>query len=121
MAASRPDISNPDGLSLIQAGKAPAWMTDRRTLAVIAALEAKGLAGCARFVGGCVRNTITGHPVADVDIATTLTPDAVIEALTAADQAAGQALSKITIADLLDQNPASLAAFAPRSSCPVAA
>lgn len=85
MAASRPDISNPDGLSLIQAGKAPAWMTDRRTLAVITALEAKGLAGCARFVGGCVRNSITGHPVADVDIATTLTPDAVIEALTAAE------------------------------------
>ena len=43
------------------------------------------------------------------------------KALTAADQAAGQALSKITIADLLDQDPASLAAFAPHSSCPVAA
>jgi hypothetical protein len=45
----------------------------------------------------------------------------VAKALTAADQAAGQALSKITIADLLDQDPASLAAFAPHSSCPVAA
>jgi hypothetical protein len=45
----------------------------------------------------------------------------VAKALTAADQAAGQALSKITIADLLDQEPASLAAFAPHSSCPVAA
>ena len=48
-------------------------------------------------------------------------PRQVAKALTAADQAAGQALSKITIADLLDQEPASLAAFAPHSSCPVAA
>ena len=84
MAASRPDISKPDGPSLIQAGKAPPWMTDKRTVAVIAALEAKGLAGCARFVGGSVRNTVTGHPVDDIDIATTLTPDEVIEALEAA-------------------------------------
>ena len=48
-------------------------------------------------------------------------PRQVAKALTAADQAAGQALSKITIADLLDQEPASLAAFAPHSSCTVAA
>jgi DNA-binding IscR family transcriptional regulator len=47
-------------------------------------------------------------------------PRQVAKALTAADQAAGQALSKITIADLLDQEPASLAAFAPHASCPVA-
>ncbi len=48
-------------------------------------------------------------------------PRQVARALTAADQAAGQALSKITIADLLDQAPASLAAFAPHPSCPAAA
>lgn len=48
-------------------------------------------------------------------------PRQVAKALTAADQAAGQALSKITIADLLDNEPASLAAFAPHASCPVAA
>jgi poly(A) polymerase len=28
--------------------------------------------GCARFVGGCVRNALLGEPVADVDIATQL-------------------------------------------------
>jgi poly(A) polymerase len=49
--------------------------------AVIAALEARGYAGCARFVGGCVRNTLMGKPVDDIDIATTLTPDLVIDAL----------------------------------------
>lgn len=32
-------------------------------------------AGSARFVGGCVRNALLGEPVADVDIATQLTPD----------------------------------------------
>jgi len=33
--------------------------------------------GCARFVGGCVRNALLNEPVADVDIATQLTPDEV--------------------------------------------
>ncbi len=49
---------------------------------VMDALEAKG--GQARFVGGCVRNTLLNQPVADVDIATTLTPDQVVAALAAA-------------------------------------
>lgn len=48
------------------------------------ALEARGYAGCARFVGGCVRNTLLGQPIDDIDIATTLTPDQVTEALEAA-------------------------------------
>jgi len=54
------------------------------TRAVIAALEAQGFAGCARFVGGCVRNTVMGKPIDDIDIATTLTPDEVIDALSKA-------------------------------------
>ncbi|USQ96483.1 CCA tRNA nucleotidyltransferase [Caulobacter sp. RL271] len=61
-------------------GPAP-WMTLPKTQAVIAALEARGGPGCARFVGGCVRNTLMGKPIDDIDIATTLTPDAVIAAL----------------------------------------
>lgn len=48
-------------------------------------------------------------------------PRQVAKALTAADEAAGAALSKITIADLLDSDPPSLAAYTPHSSCPVAA
>jgi len=51
---------------------------------VMAALEAKGGGGCARFVGGAVRNTLRGAVVEDVDIATTLTPDEVTAALEAA-------------------------------------
>ena len=60
------------------------WMRAPETLAVMAALEAAGGADCARFVGGCVRNAITGHPVDDIDIATTLIPEAVVAALKAA-------------------------------------
>ncbi len=51
------------------------WMTRPATRAVIAALEAAGGVGCARFVGGCVRNAILKQPIGDIDIATTLTPD----------------------------------------------
>ena len=60
------------------------WMTRPETRAVIAALEAAGGAGCARFVGGCVRNAILKQPISDIDIATTLTPDEVTAALTKA-------------------------------------
>lgn len=48
-------------------------------------------------------------------------PRQVAKALTAAEEAAADALSKITIADLLAENPASLAAFTPHKACPVAA
>jgi len=60
------------------------WMTASATVAVMDALEAAGGADCARYVGGCVRNTLLGQPVSDIDIATRLMPDAVTEALTAA-------------------------------------
>ncbi|HEY1425747.1 MAG TPA: CCA tRNA nucleotidyltransferase [Caulobacteraceae bacterium] len=66
-----------------QLGALP-WMTQPETRAVIEALEAAGGAGCARFVGGCVRNAILKRPIDDIDVATTLTPDRVTEALTKA-------------------------------------
>ncbi|HEX6860655.1 MAG TPA: CCA tRNA nucleotidyltransferase [Caulobacteraceae bacterium] len=62
----------------------PTWMTSPATRAVMDALAAKGGEGCARFVGGCVRNTLMKKPVGDIDIATTLTPDEVTQALEAA-------------------------------------
>ncbi|TAJ69169.1 MAG: CCA tRNA nucleotidyltransferase [Phenylobacterium sp.] len=62
----------------------PHWMTAPQTAAVFDALEAEGGADCARFVGGCVRNSLVGRPVDDLDIATTLTPDRVTRALEAA-------------------------------------
>lgn len=60
------------------------WMGTPEAKRVMAALEGARAAG-SRFVGGCVRNTLMGHPVDDIDIATQLTPDAV----TAAAHAAG--------------------------------
>src|SRR5690606_8786627 len=60
------------------------WMTDPGVVAVFDALEAAGGAGCVRFVGGCLRNALSGHPVADVDLATSLRPEAVMAALEAA-------------------------------------
>jgi poly(A) polymerase len=60
------------------------WLTAPATRAVIAALEAAGGPGCARFVGGCVRNALIGAPVADIDIATTLKPEETDRAVRAA-------------------------------------
>ncbi len=56
------------------------WLRDRPVRRVVAALEAVQ-PGCARFVGGCVRNTLMGRAVDDIDIATQLRPDAVVTAL----------------------------------------
>jgi poly(A) polymerase len=62
----------------------PHWMTAPAMAAVFDALEAAGGPDCARVVGGCVRNAVIGHPAADIDLATTLTPQQVIAALDAA-------------------------------------
>ncbi|MDI1325885.1 MAG: CCA tRNA nucleotidyltransferase [Brevundimonas sp.] len=60
------------------------WLTASSTRAVMAALEAAGGPGCARFVGGCVRNALLGVPVDDIDIATTLKPEETDKAIRAA-------------------------------------
>lgn len=54
-----------------------AWLKAAETQALLAALEA-ARAGGSRFVGGCVRNTLMGREVDDIDIATQLTPDQTI-------------------------------------------
>lgn len=59
------------------------WMTSSSARRVMAALEGVK-PGSARFVGGCVRNALLGQPVADIDIATSLTPDRVEKAMLAA-------------------------------------
>ncbi len=64
-----------------------AWLKAKETQALIGALEAARAAG-SRFVGGCVRNTVMGHEIDDIDIATQLTPDQVVEVCTKAGFAA---------------------------------
>ena len=54
------------------------WMTAAQR--VMQALESERR-GSARFVGGCVRNALLGEPVADIDIATQLTPERVTRAM----------------------------------------
>jgi poly(A) polymerase len=60
------------------------WMTAPETRAVMDALEVAGGADCARYVGGCVRNSLVDREVDDIDIATVLAPDQTIKALEAA-------------------------------------
>jgi len=57
------------------------WLNEKPVQAVMQALAAAG--GTSRFVGGCVRNALLGAEVADVDVATTLTPAEVTVALEA--------------------------------------
>jgi poly(A) polymerase len=63
------------------------WLKAPETRAVIAALDA-ARPGASRFVGGCVRNTLMGYPVDDIDIATQLAPQDVIKAAKQAGLAA---------------------------------
>ncbi|MEZ5894490.1 MAG: hypothetical protein R3C58_15260 [Parvularculaceae bacterium] len=60
-----------------------AWLDAPHVKRVAAALEAAEK-GSARFVGGCVRDSLLGQTPKDIDIATTLTPDAATAALKAA-------------------------------------
>ncbi|HJQ60429.1 MAG TPA: CCA tRNA nucleotidyltransferase [Vineibacter sp.] len=67
----------PNGLIAIQP-----WMTDPRTGRVLDALRDAGIT--ARFVGGCVRDSLCGRPVGDVDLAIDRPPEAASKALAAA-------------------------------------
>lgn len=52
------------------------WFREAGLQRVLSLLNAEG--GEARVAGGAVRNALMGHPIADVDIATTLLPQAVV-------------------------------------------
>nr|WP_237438357.1 CCA tRNA nucleotidyltransferase [Alteraurantiacibacter buctensis] len=56
------------------------WTQRADLAALVAALGVDTM----RWVGGAVRDTLLGHPVKDIDAATTLTPDEVIAACSAA-------------------------------------
>lgn len=80
-------------ISLTGAMQAPA------THAVFEALEAKGGKGCVRFVGGCVRNSLMGRPITDLDLSTQLLPDeteAALEAAAIRSVPTGKAFGTIT-------------------------
>jgi poly(A) polymerase len=54
------------------------WFKAPETRALMTSLN-EARPDSARFVGGCVRNTLIGKSVDDIDVATQLTPDRVIE------------------------------------------
>jgi len=56
------------------------WLERKELKAISAALD-----GQLRYVGGAVRDTLLGLPITDVDMATPLPPDMVMEQLRAAD------------------------------------
>lgn len=58
------------------------WMVSHEVTAV---MDALGGHDNARFVGGCVRNTLMSKEIGDIDIATKHTPDLVIKKLEAAN------------------------------------
>ena len=81
------------------------WLNARETRAVIAALEA-ARPGCARFVGGCVRNTLMGRAVDDIDIATQLKPEETIKALgTAGIRSIPTGIEHGTVTAIVDHVP----------------
>ncbi|PVB59715.1 CCA tRNA nucleotidyltransferase [Labrenzia sp. 011] len=72
------------------------WLRNDAVQAVFSAIEQGG--DEARIVGGAVRNTLLGHPVPDVDIATTALPGDVMErARTAGLKAIGTGLDHGTV------------------------
>jgi poly(A) polymerase len=82
------------------------WMTGAATRRLFDALEKKGGAGCARFVGGCVRNTLMGRAADDIDVATKLTPDQTLQALTDAKiRAVPTGIEHGTVTAVIDHIP----------------
>jgi poly(A) polymerase len=81
------------------------WMCDARVQKIVRALTAAD-ANAVRFVGGCVRDSLLGHAPKDIDLATTLTPPQVIEALHAAGlRAAPTGLDHGTVTAIADHFP----------------
>ena len=81
-----------------------AWFQDPKLKRVFAALDAD--AGHVRVVGGAVRNSLMGVPVADIDLATTHLPETVIElAKTAGIKAVPTGIAHGTVTLVVEGKP----------------
>ena len=81
------------------------WLNAAATQRVIAALEA-ARPDSVRFVGGCVRNTIMGRAVDDIDIATQLEPEQTLAALEQAGiRSVPTGIEHGTITAIVDDQP----------------
>ena len=82
-----------------------AWFQDHKTKKVMSALE-RARPSCARFVGGCIRNTLLGEPVSDIDIATQLRPADTLAALARANiKAIPTGIEHGTVTAIVDHEP----------------
>lgn len=80
------------------------WFRDEALQRVLSLLNADG--GEGRVVGGAVRNSLIGLPVADIDIATTLLPEAVVERAEAAGiKAVPTGIAHGTVTLVIDGKP----------------
>jgi poly(A) polymerase len=80
------------------------WFKDEALQRVLSLLNADG--GEGRVVGGAVRNSLMALPVADIDIATTLLPEAVIErAVAAGIKAVPTGIAHGTVTLVIDGKP----------------
>ena len=80
------------------------WFRDSALTRVLALLNSDGAVG--RVVGGAVRNSLLGIPVSDIDIATTLRPEAVMERAAAAGiKAVPTGLAHGTVTLVVDGTP----------------
>ncbi len=61
---------------MVETLKKQAWLNDKRLHRLFETIEAAG--GQIRIAGGAVRNGLWGLPISDIDAATTLTPDVVL-------------------------------------------
>jgi len=78
------------------------WMRSKAVSALFAALPKDSL----RFVGGCVRNALWDEPVGDIDLATTLEPQAVADALDAAEiKYVPTGIAHGTLTAIIDRKP----------------
>ncbi len=81
-----------------------AWFRDEALQRVLSLLNADG--GEGRVVGGAVRNSLMELPVADIDIATTLLPEAVVERAGAAGiKAVPTGIAHGTVTLVIDGKP----------------
>jgi len=97
---------SPDAGAVTAGRKIPEqdWMRAPATRRVIAALTAGGAE--VRFVGGCVRDALAGRPATDVDIATTLAPDKVMDLLARAGiKSVPTGIAHGTVTAVVDHKP----------------
>ena len=89
-----------------QLSSLPAWMAYPETARLFTVLSAEGGETAPRFVGGCVRDALMNRSVCDIDLATPLPPERVMELLAAADiKAVPTGLAHGTVTAIVDKTP----------------